>query len=288
MARWLVAALVLALLHAAPAPATGAAQDLSPNVLLPRVFAYVDRFHEAFGAAVSEERYEQVLRQGSVLMRGTDARVILRSDFLLVNVLGQGWLPFRDVFEANGRQLRDREDRLAGLFLKGATDDALRQARRVMDEGSRYNLGNGTRNINVPTLIMMFLSAEHRRGLTFTIGKPDDDPAGRIMTFVETGRPTLISTTGQRDLPVEGRIWVDEATGAILRAEVTAADVEVESHVSVTFARHEGFDVLVPARMEERFKRRRDATETRGVATYGRFRRFSVSANEDIALPPEP
>ena len=37
----------------------------------------------------------------------------------------------------------------------------------------------------------------------------------------------------------------------------------------------------VPARMEERYRRGRDPTEVRGVATYSRFRRFQVNTSEE-------
>jgi hypothetical protein len=61
-------------------------------------------------------------------------------------------LPFRDVFERDGKQVRDRQERLAALFLKGSSRSAFEQARAIMDEGARYNIGNVARNINMPTL----------------------------------------------------------------------------------------------------------------------------------------
>ena len=59
---------------------------------------------------------------------------VLVSDFLLVQVPGEGWLPFRDVFERDGKQVRDRQERLAALFLKGSSRSAFAQARAIMDE----------------------------------------------------------------------------------------------------------------------------------------------------------
>ena len=262
------------------------AQSTPLDVLLSRMFAYVERFQREFGSMVAEERYDQAIRQGATFSRG-ETRRVLRSDFLLVNVPGQGWLPFRDVFEADGRQLRDRQDRLTTLFLSGTTSGALEQARRIMDEGARYNLGNGTRNINVPTLALMYLGPDTRSGVKFTAVKSDSTADGQIIEFSELRRPTLIGTTGGRDLPANGRIWVDEMTGTITRTELHASDTGVEAEVSVWFELDTAVNTWVPKRMEDRFKRRGDTAEVRGVATYSRFRRFQVSTSEELA-PPEP
>src|SRR3954462_9104403 len=194
------------------AAATLSASQSAPaaplDVLLPRMFAYVEQFLRDFGGMVSEEQYIQSVRQAAGFSRG-DTRRELKSDFLLVNVPGQGWTPFRDVFEADGRQIRDRQDRLTSLFLTGTTPGALDQARRIMDEGARYNIGGGTRNINVPTLALMYLGPDTRSGVRFSEGKADRPAEGRIIEFVEVQRPTLIGTTGSRDLPARGRLWVN-------------------------------------------------------------------------------
>ena len=86
-----------------------------------------------------------------ITQQDVDAVVdVLRSDFLLVKIDNRRWLPFRDVFERDGRPVRDRQDRLTKLFLGGATNSALVQAEKIMNESARYNIGNGTRTINVP------------------------------------------------------------------------------------------------------------------------------------------
>jgi hypothetical protein len=112
---------IVALALCTPAPAAITAQSSAAlDVVLPRLFAYVERFDREFGSMVVEERYEQTLRRvAGTGVPGGETRRVLRSDFLLVNVPGQGWMPFRDVFEADGRRIRDREDRLTALFLSG-------------------------------------------------------------------------------------------------------------------------------------------------------------------------
>jgi hypothetical protein len=260
------------------------------NELLDRASRYIESFQRNFGTVVAEERYEQTLRRvpGSNTTSvqrggGGPTQTVLVSDFLLVQVPGQGWLPFRDVFERDGRQVRDRQERLSELFLKGASRGAFDQAKAIMDEGARYNIGNVARNINVPTLPLPFLTPLHRQRFSFKAGKREDSDPGAVIEFRETGRPTFISTTGGRDLPVSGRFFVDERDGTVLRTELHAVDTGVEAHIDVTYEPDAGTGLRVPVKMEERFRRARDPMEVRGVATYSRFRRFQVNTSEELA-----
>ena len=254
-----------------------------------RAAAYVERFHQDFGSVVAEERYEQTTRPVASATRTSgflQSHTVLRSDFLLVKIDEHQWLPFRDVFERDGQAVRDRQDRLSKLFLGGATASALSQAQRIMNESARYNIGNGTRTINVPTLPLMFLSPDGLSRMSFSEGKGSSASAGHAIAFEEIGHPTVITTTEGRDLPASGRFWIDEESGAVVRAEVRADDTAVQSEVVVTFEWNDMLKVWVPARMEERFRARRDNFEVRGVATYANFRRFNVSTSESVQTPP--
>ena len=252
--------------------------------LMHRVADYIASFEKQFGAMVAEEKYVQFV----AAMAGTRSlptgpqQTVLRSDFLLVNVASQGWVPFRDVFERDGKAVRDRQDRLSSLFL-GDTRNAIEQARRISDESARYNIGNIQRNINVPTLALVYLAGDYQSRMEFTDGKTED--AGRIVNFKEVARPTFIHTAEDRDLPAAGRAWIDPQTGAVHKTEVNVYDSTVEAHITVTYQVDDATKIWVPAKMEERYKRPRDNFELRGLATYSRFRRFSVSTSQDIADP---
>jgi hypothetical protein len=260
------------------------------SILVAKATAYVDTFQTEFGSVVSEERYEQRIRRAVAAGNSTTSsrnrgasETVLVSDFLLVQVPGEGWLPFRDVFERDGRKVRDREDRLANLFLKGSSGPTFEQARKIMNEGARYNIGSIERNINTPTLMLAFLTPLHLYRFTFSDGGRDD--AGTIVNLEETARPTYVSTTGGRDLPVAGRFWIDEATGTVVKTQLDAVDTALEAHIIVTYRRDDTLGVWVPARMDERYRRRGDSVEVVGTATYSRFRRFQVSTSEDLAPP---
>ena len=269
-------------------PLAGLAQPANQD-LVARVGAYVNQFYLSFGSVVAEERYEQAVRRApgsstTSVRRGDSGPVAttLVSDFLLVQVPGEGWMPFRDVFERDGQQVRDREERLAKIFLSG-TGASLDQARAIMNESARYNIGNVQRNINTPTLVLVFLTDDQRPHFSFKIGKSEDE--GVVIEFRETVRPTFVRTSNDRDLPVNGRLWVDEQDGTIHKTELHAVDTNVEAHITVTYTLEPGLGLWVPSRMEERYRAGRDSAEVRGTATYSRFRRFQVKTSENIDDP---
>jgi hypothetical protein len=276
MRAGLVALLALAL------PAAIGAVD-TVEAVVARASVYVEGYQKDFALVVSEERYEQEVRYPApALTRGRDLiqKTVLRSDFLLVRDPGGMWVPFRDVFERDGVPVRDREERLSQLFLAdpGA---AFEQARRIVEESARYNLGSLNRNINVPTLALVFLTtAEHGR---FEFSDRGEDDGARVLQFREIGRPTYISTTAGRDLPVSGRYWIDEASGRVERTEVTAADSSLDARIVVTYRPNAEAGLWVPEKMDEVYRQHEDRSEIRGTATYSRFRRFQVKTTEDVA-----
>ena len=186
------------------------------------------------------------------------------------------------MFERDGKKVRDREERLAKLFLsESASRQTFDRAREIMDESARYNIGNVNRNINIPTLVLTLLTPVNRTRMRFEFDKVDE--TGTIVEFKETLHPTYVATTGGRDLPVYGRFWMDAATGTILRTELHAVDTAVEGHITVHFQHDQAAGMFVPVRMEERYRRTRDPNEVHGLATYSKFRRFQVSTSESIA-----
>ena len=75
-------------------------------------------------------------------------------------------------------------------------------------------------------------------------------------------------------------------SGSAKRVDLTdpvAFNAAVEARIIVTYQQDAGTGLWVPARMEERYRRPRDASEVHGVATYSKFRRFSVSTSEEVA-----
>src|SRR5262245_18785960 len=116
-----------------PEPQT---EKVSLDVLLGRGAWYVLDFINRFSNVVREETYIQessVPMQSVAVLGRRDIQArsrVMKSDFLLVAVgTSQDRVAFRDVYEIDGQRIRDREQRLAKLFLK-PSEDSLDQAYR--------------------------------------------------------------------------------------------------------------------------------------------------------------
>src|SRR5437588_5579928 len=165
---------VAAFLTVAGAAAASAprAERVPLDELLDRVAWYLDYFVDEFENVVAEEIYVQ---DSSMLLPsfspmpggrggafppppppsdGARARHRdLRSDFLLVKSPDTAALvPFRDVIEVDGVPVRDREARLAKLFLSEHGGGAMEHAEKIGAEGARYNLGNMRSTLGNPVL----------------------------------------------------------------------------------------------------------------------------------------
>lgn len=277
--------LTLAVVMTATMSVFAQAPDLA-NVL-DRAERYVVEYEQRFSLLVAEEHYAQEAQPRRL---GRIVRRVLRSDYLLVQLeSGGGWMPFRDVFEVDGRPVRDREDRLVRLFLESEGDARLDQARRIMEESTRYNVGAIKRTINIPTLALLFLHHEVRPRFAFRQRGVEtiDDREAWMVDFRETHRPTLVKTGNGRDLALTGRLWIDPATGAGLKTRMMASEPGLRAEITVTFRQDGELGLRVPDRMEERYRVRAPGEiDVSGVATYSNYRRFRVDTGVDLRKPP--
>jgi len=266
-------------------PATPLSQLASPDLItvLMRASAYAAGYVKALSSVVSEERYEQRLIRKT--NRRADDSVVTRtlvSDYLLVQVSGASrWLPFRDVYSVDGTPIRDRSDRLLTLFVE-SPPDAFKQALRIRDESSRYNIGGGLRDTNVPTFALQFLSDELRGGFTFTLKGREriGDVDTVVVEYLETSAPTVIVGFQDQDVPSRGRYWIDPTDGRILRTRLETRPNGGVNTIDVIFRSEATLGILVPSKMEER--RDAGAEMVEGRATYANFRRFRVDTTMEI------
>ncbi len=258
--------------------------DESLQVIVDRASAYVAEYQQKLAMVVAQERYSQEVRYPAPpLSRSRDitSATVLLSDFLLVRSPDGVWVPFRDVFERDGAPVRDRQERLSALFLENA-GAAFELAGRIADESSRYNLGNISRNINVPTLALEFLTPAHRGRFDFNIEGATSDGV-RVIRYQERRGPTYIKTTNNRDLPASGRYWIREAGGRIERSELRASDAGLDAHITVSYRADELTGLWVPDRMDEQYAQKNDRSEIRGTAVYSRYRRFQITTSDELA-----
>lgn len=252
---------------------------------------YAMAYEQKFGLLVAEETSVQELQRppnpgdnlsqrnpgGGMRAGGAMERKIIRSDFLLVQLGGdgEGWMPLRDAFEAKGSKLRERDDRLLKLF-QGNDKERFEKAAALSEATARHNLGNVARTINIPTLAMMFLHPRVNERFEFT-DEGEETIAGRVLrraAYREAARPTLIKTTRGRDLALTGRLWIDPFTGTVVKTELNAADPAVRCAITVTFRHDEAVDFWVPYQMDEYYKAALALDEIVATATYSNVRAF--------------
>src|SRR5262249_28740014 len=159
----------------------------------------------------------------------------LRSDYLLVRLDGGGgWMPFRDVFEVDGVAVRDRQDRLSTLFLTPSST-SFEHASAVLRESTRYNLRHVEPTTHLPPLALLFLTDDVRGRFPFA-RESEETVAGKpawVVSYKEHARPTLIRSGRERDLPLAGRLWIEPASGLVLKTELSASDVSIRSTITV-------------------------------------------------------
>ncbi len=273
--------------------------------LLARATWYSIDFINRLSGVVAEERY---LQDSNVALatvplptlggrggmpaanvpRGSSKHRELKADFLIVKTGKEMWTPFRDVFEVDHIPIRDREQRLAKLFLSAKPDaSAEEQARAIAEESGRYNLGAVQRTINNPVFALIFLQPEIREHFKFSPGKPDRKAGDDVMVieYVEEARPTVIAGLPGQDMPAFGRYWVENATGRIVKAEVRVEVKEIKANLTTTFKADERLGMDVPYEFREDYDMR--DSRVSGVASYSRFRKFEVKSTEELS-PPAP
>jgi len=291
------------LLAAVPQP-----EKVTLDALLVRSAWYLDYFIDQFENVVAEEDYVQ---DSSFFMptispfggggRGgggianpppsasDTARARhrdLRSDFLLVkSPETEALIPFRDVIAVDGVTIRDREERLAKLFIN-ATGDAMSRAERIRDEGARYNLGNMRSTIGNPVMGLGVLQRAYQPRFRFALGKEDRAVGAGVWTvdYKEDAPPAMIRGEGGNDLFSHGRVWVEASTGRVMKTELQVEQPSVRAVVTTTFRVDPRFDIAVPMEMREVYTLG-SGNRVTTVASYGRFRRFDVTADEEIHTP---
>jgi hypothetical protein len=262
----------------APLPPIGA---LNAGEVVDRAAKYAAVLMTRLSRIVAEEHYVQDANPGlSRLGMAPTQHRELAADFLLVRIDdGSGWLAFRDVFEVNKAPVRDRADRLTHLFVD-TPGTAVARARAISDESARYNIGP-RRTINNPLLPLAFLQDDYRPRFTFGLKGEEriDGAPARVVEYRESGSPTLIRGPANRDVPANGRFWIDEATGGIVRAELTTSDTSLSSRITIDYRMDDRLRARVPAEMDEEYKLA-NGTTTRATAKYDHFREFQVTTEQ--------
>lgn len=303
--RCLTAACLLLLFAMAPRAQT---TDWPLAAVLSRAATYVETYGDHLSGLVVEEAYVQdvvmVNRFGyRVTMPKGPIHRALRSDLLLVNTSEDTWMQFRDVFEVDGRPVRDRNDRLAKLFLDPAASKAKSkdsQVLKIARESARYNIGDVERTINLPVLPLTVLDRQMQGGFEFALGGISDPPAlpksvgftppagATVVGFTETQVRSMIATPQGKNLKSRGRFWISLPAGHVLMSELNVEDFTLSATVHVAYGSQPNLEVPVPIEMHEVYFNRLNNQRVEGTATYTNFREFNVKTDEAIDTPPPP
>ena len=283
-------------------------QEQGLSDVLRRAGSYVEEFQKQLSGIVAEETYVQEVVPPPQGMNASAARSRfqrrrLRSDLLLLRPeAAVTWVQFRDVFEVDGRPVRDRVERLTKLFLSSDVSTA-KQVEEIRSQSARYNIGNIVRTMNVPVLPLSVLAPSTQPRFRFTVeNRPGNDrrptignadgaanfkvtAEGWIVTFEEVSGRTLIYTTGGGDIFSHGRFWIEPDTGRVLMSEMITEDKVVRGELIVSYQSEPVLGLLVPVELRERYTHTwmpgTQPTIT-GQATYSNFRRFQVSTDQSI------
>ncbi|HJR58199.1 MAG TPA: hypothetical protein VJ813_02325 [Vicinamibacterales bacterium] len=271
--------------------AHGAGATDSPQDVLKRAGAYVQDYHGRLSTVIAEEHYVQrtsaPLRAGSGTSslagaNDEDQRRTLRAEFMLIRgVAGEdAWFAFRDVFEVDGRVVSSQRGRLEA-WLAESRYGFMPRARALALEQARFNIGDLVRTINVPTLVLEFLVPENQKRFRFraTAATVIDGAPVTVFSYEERDRPTLIRTPQGKHVVARGAVWIESATGRVLRTELRTGERErdqARSNITVTYVFEPRLQLLVPASMEEHYLTR--TGEIACTAKYSNFRRFETAA----------
>ena len=277
-------------------------EDPAVETVLERAAAYVARYMDAMSSLTAEERYVQDLAGLNTVPTGVQMpaptitrppepfkpqapefigaeRRVLRADIVLVKVGPPlEWRMYRDVFEVDGRPVRDRAERLATLFLEPA-ETARAQAERIAEVSARFNISNLGRVLNEPGLPLAFLQTSLQPRFRFSLDRRDRGNVWSVR-YTEQAHPTLFWHNRTIENPSSGRFWIDVVTGEVTRSEHAVSQGLTATFVT-QFQHDDKFGILLPTEMREQLSSGAQANARRvaGVATYSRYRKFSVSTN---------
>jgi hypothetical protein len=250
---------------------------------------YVARLEEGLAVLVADERYDQRLlvgRDGSTRQRRTivsEVAWVPTGDAFV-------WAFFRDAREVDGAPVRDRAARLERLFPTGMTPAGRERALEILEESSRYDLGQ-RRTVNSPTVALSFLHPRNQPRFSFRLEGPDEKEgvAAWTLRFEEKERPTLTKTSRWEDVPARGRLWVEPGEGALVasRLEMSAPRGIGPVTIETEYARDGRMAAWLPREMREAYgKQARAADEERveAVATYSGWRRAQVEVQPIVPV----
>lgn len=251
---------------------------------------YLGAWQIQLAAIVAEERYEQARSVFGRPPSGVASHPVgagwqpaetrqTVADVLFLRVPKRdGWMCFRDVFEVDGRPVRDRQQRFDALFRAPGSDIAT-SALAIANESARFNLGAVSRNVNTPATALIFLLPAFAETIDWTLdarGAYDGAPAW-VLGFRQRRPPFAVRTPDGKRVEASGRFWLRPGDAHIKATEVVLRTKTISSRVHTAYGPARGLEQWVPVRMDDEYTIPGRERVT-GSAAYGNHRVFQTSA----------
>lgn len=276
--KFLVAALGLLTVLQAPT-----ADDVAT-----RLRAYLLAYEPKLSELIADESMRQETAPAQIAIRehvsdGRREQRDLMSEVAFISLpANAGWMGFRRVLKVGRDTVEDGTGSLKDILASGAKTDYAK-AKELLGDSARFNLGE-PRTTNLPNLPLEMLHPRHAKRFSVRIAGEERIRGVRTtkLVFVEIFTPTIIKHSDGGDMRSIVTAFVEPASGRLHRADVFSRDTRenawpFDAVLSVDFAPHAEFGVLVPTKMREEFFAGHDRRAW-GEASYKNYRRFQTSA----------
>jgi hypothetical protein len=251
------------------------------NTVLQRATAYVAKYEADFGNLIGTEEYLQTWASGRF---GMKSQRRTSSDVLILQV-GNEWAALRKVNSVDGSKVKKKVDGFGEAFADSAEDNSKRLI-QMKAESSEYNIGDIQRSINSPTFALNVLreSEVWRFNFEHTRMEKIDGVSTWVIQFTERGTQTLVRGDHGELLHSTGTLWIEPATGRVLKTEFLVENPwgkqPVKARTVVSYSKGKMLDLLVPHEMVEHYETAGSIIDC--VANYSAFHRFEVSVKFDF------
>ena len=181
----------------------------------------------------------------------------------------------RDVIQVDGHALRDIDRSRLQMLMHESGAITVDTVTQLLNEGARFNLAEGSRNFNLPTVALFFLHPETQPRFKWSRSSLPEAPTW-VMSFKERALPTIIKTGDGEPVFSKGSVEIETATGQVRRTELTIHVDKLEYTLTTTFGRVESVNMILPLRLSEKYVT--PSGTISGEATYDSYRRFETTA----------
>jgi hypothetical protein len=217
------------------------AQEPTIADVLDAAGGYLLKYSAELSTIAAEEEYTQ--REPAVL----SVRRRLHSDVVLVGFSRGVVKGFRDIYNVDGTQVRERDDRLLKLLQGPPTDWSQSLAMQWWDEGARHYLSPNLRTLDFPTIALDFLRRENQPQSKFSLSQLKTEQGVQIATIGFEAGPDSRVLPGTEGSRIVGRAWIQTGTGTIRQTELQVSDASFSFRATTKYALEPSLGLWLPS-----------------------------------------